>query len=218
VKAAARVISFLFHPLFLTTYLYGAFYFVLPSAWSPVPLDKSMNMLLLIFLVTFVLPAINIYLFKMLGTISSLKMETRRERVMPFIFIAGVYCAVTYMIIRTTGIYWTDTFIRFLLIVDGLVIASMLITFFYKASIHSLAISGLVGIFLPLNKMSEQVYVFYATLGLIVVAGIVMSARLQLNAHTPREVLVGGLIGLAIGFAGMVMLFSYILSLLLNKY
>jgi hypothetical protein len=109
---------------------------------------------------------------------------------------------------RYTGIYWDDTFMRFFLIIDALVIVSALITLFYRASIHALALSGIVGIFLPLNKMAEDINVFYATLGLIVLTGIVMSARLQLNAHSPREILVGSLLGLATGFAGMVILFS----------
>src|SRR5688500_15928214 len=135
-------------------------------------------------------------------------MTTRRERILPFIFIAAVYCAVTYMINRTTGIYWTDNFMQFLLIIDALVIVAALITLFYRASVHSLAICGLVGIFIPLNKMSDNIVVFYASLGLIVLAGIIMSARLQLNSHSPREILVGSLLGLATGFGGMVLLFS----------
>lgn len=162
----------------------------------------------MLFLVTFLLPAINIYFFKVLGIISSFHMESRRERVMPFIFIAMIYGAVTYMMISRVGIYWTDYFMRFFFIIDALVLVSMLITFFYKASIHALALGGIVGIFLPLNKISQDANMLYVTLGLIVVTGVTMSARLQLNAHTPREVLVGGLLGLATGFAGMVILFS----------
>jgi hypothetical protein len=208
VNAAARFISIIFHPLLLATYLFALFYFVLPSAWAPIPLANASTLLVMLLLITFVLPAINLYLFKALGIISSLELGKRKERRLPFIFIALIYCAVTYMITRFTPIYWDDNFLRFFLIIDALVIVSVLITFFYRASIHALALSGLVGIFLPLNKMTEDINVFYTTLGLIVLTGIVMSARLQLNAHSPREMLVGSLLGLATGFAGMVILFS----------
>jgi membrane-associated phospholipid phosphatase len=34
-----------------------------------------------------------------------------------------------------------------------------------------------------------------------------MSARLQLNAHTPREILVGGVSGFIIGFVSMIVMF-----------
>lgn len=164
-------------------------------------------MLLMLFLMTFVFPAINIYFFKTLGFIRSFQMETRRERVLPFVFITLIYCAVTYMISRM-GVYRTDNFLQFFFIIDALVIVSTLITCFYRASIHALAWSGIVGIFLPLNKMAETDGVFYATLALIVLAGLTMSARLKLDAHDPREILVGSLLGLATGFAGMVILFS----------
>jgi hypothetical protein len=207
VNTAARIISFVFHPLFLTTYLFAGFAFILPSAWSPVSLENFQKMMLLLFMVTFLLPAINIYLFKLLGNISSLQMHNRRERILPFIFISLVYCGVTYMIMVKTGIDATDNFLKFMIIVDALVVVGTVITFFYKVSVHSLATTGLVGIFLPLNNFSEEIYVFYATLGIIVVAGVVMSARLQLHAHTLREVLIGGALGLATGFAGMVILF-----------
>lgn len=206
-NTAARIISFVFHPLFLTTYLFAVFAFILPSAWSPVSLENFQKMMLLIFLVTLLLPAINIYLFKLLGNISSLRMYDRKERILPFIFISLVYCGVTYMIMVKTGIDITDNFLKFLVIIDALVVVGTVITFFYKVSVHSLAVSGLVGILLPLNKFSEEIPIFYATLIIIVIAGAVMSARLQLHAHTPREVLVGGVLGLATGFAGMVILF-----------
>jgi membrane-associated phospholipid phosphatase len=40
-----------------------------------------------------------------------------------------------------------------------------------------------------------------------VVAGVVMSARLYLDAHTPREVLAGSAIGFAVGLSSMVVLY-----------
>ncbi len=102
---------------------------------------------------------------------------------------------------------WNDNFIKVLVIIDALIMASTVATFFYKVSVHSLAICGLVGILLPLNKIAEENTIFYATLALIVLAGVVMSARLQLNAHTPREVLVGSVLGFTTSFAGMLILF-----------
>jgi len=88
-----------------------------------------------------------------------------------------------------------------------MVILGTMITFFYKLSIHSLAIWGAVGILLPMNKISEVNGLLVPTAFVIVIAGLVMSARLALNSHTPREVLVGSVSGFAIGFFGMIILF-----------
>ena len=191
----------------MATYLFALFIVILPSAWAPIPPTGFRPILLMITLVTLVLPAINIYLFRMLGTISSIQMPRRKERVLPFIFISIMYCAVTYMFHEKVHMDWNDNFFRFLVIIDALVVAGTLITFFYKISIHSLAIGGIVGILLPLNKVSEETPIFYATLVTIVLSGVVMSARLQLQAHTLREVLLGGLLGLFIGFGGVILLF-----------
>jgi len=72
---------------------------------------------------------------------------------------------------------------------------------------HAIGIMGLVGILMPLNKESDNVLLLWATIGVVVLAGIVMSARLQLNAHTPRQILVGALSGFLIGFFGIILLF-----------
>ncbi len=89
-------------------------------------------------------------------------------------------------------------------IVSVMVVFATVVTFFYKISIHSLSIWGAIGMMLPMNKISEADSLLIPTLFVIVVAGIVMSSRLVLNAHTPRQVMVGAVSGFAIGFFGMV--------------
>ncbi len=70
-----------------------------------------------------------------------------------------------------------------------------------------MAISGGLGIMLPLNQVTEQDNLLLPTVGLILIAGLVMSARLFLNAHTPREVMVGSVVGVSVGLIGMILLF-----------
>lgn len=93
-----------------------------------------------------------------------------------------------------------------MMIVTCMVITSSIVTIFYKVSVHSIGVWGIVGILVPLNRATEGL-LLYPLAGCLVIAGIVMSARLSLDAHVPREVLVGALIGFAIGFGGMMYLF-----------
>ena len=93
-----------------------------------------------------------------------------------------------------------------MLIIAALAVVGTVCTFFFKVSVHSLGWAGLVGIVLPLNIAADGTLLL-PTAALIVIAGVVMSARLKLNAHSPREVVIGGLSGLAIGIAGMSILF-----------
>lgn len=203
----ARIVSALLHPLLMGTYLCGTLMITMPSALEPVRPDNFTGFLMLIFLVTFLLPAINLFIFRIFGTISSLAMPERRDRVIPFVFISLFYLTMTYLFYWKFGINYQDNIFRFLLIMDFLVLGATIITLSYKVSVHSLAICGLLGIFIPLNKVADDSGLLYATAVCLVVAGFVMSSRLQLNAHTPREILAGGLSGFAISFLSMLVMF-----------
>lgn len=203
----ARVFSFVFHPLLMATYLLGLLSFFLPAALYPVNVQSNVTFLLSIFVMTFVLPALNILFLKILGTVSSFTMEKREERIRPFFLITLIYCFVTYILAVKSRISTDDNVFKILLIIDLLIITGTMITFFYKVSIHSLGIFGVIGVVLPLNKVAENNTLFIPTMVLFIVAGIVMSARLQLNSHTPREVLVGALTGFGVSFLSMNLLF-----------
>ena len=191
----------------MATYLCGILMLTYPPALDPVRAEIFSGFLLLIFFVTFLLPAINIMIFKLFGTIPSVMMMERRDRIIPFIFIMLFYVMMTALFYWKFHIGFQDNVFRFLIIIDLLVIASTLITLFYKVSIHSIGICGLLGILIPLNKVSEDHSLFYPTLALLIAAGAVMSARLYLNVHTPREVMIGGMVGFAISFVSVMIFF-----------
>lgn len=205
--AIARVISVLFHPLLLATYLFALFALLLPAGMHPIKEDGQWKFIFLIFCVTFALPVLNIFLFKVLGTISSVALERRSERLVPFSFIAVLYILITWLLYNRSRIGLDDNLMKFLFLIDVLVLFATVITFFYKVSVHSMAAWGFIGILLPLNKLSEEGKLFLPTVIAIAVAGVIMSARLQLNAHTPREVMVGAITGLLVAFVSMIILF-----------
>jgi len=202
VKGAAKVISAVFHPLLMTTYLFLLLTYFLPVILQPA--QPSPWIILLIFVTTFALPAVNFLLLRLTGSIRDLTMPHRHQRILPFIFISAIYVFVTVMF------YWKfpiPNLLRLMMIVSAMVVFATVVTFFYKISVHSLAMWGAVGMMLPMNKVSEVGSLLIPTVIVIVIAGLVMSARLALDAHTPREVLVGSTSGFAIGFFGMIILF-----------
>lgn len=201
-KGAAKVISAVFHPLLMTTYLFLLLTYFLPVILQPA--QPSPWIILLIFVTTFALPAVNFLLLRLTGSIRDLTMPHRHQRILPFIFISAIYVFVTMMF------YWKfpiPNLLRLMMIVSAMVVFATVVTFFYKISVHSLAMWGAVGMMLPMNKVSEVGSLLIPTVIVIVIAGLVMSARLALDAHTPREVLVGSTSGFAIGFFGMIILF-----------
>ena len=200
-KQVAKFISILFHPLLMTTYLFGAFSLFLPIIFQPI--RPSFGLLGIIFIMTFILPSINFLFFKVTDTIHNLAMPERKERTLPFLFVSVLYCVVTFLFYWKVNIPHVTSL---LMIISALVLSSAFITVFYKVSIHSAAVWGIIGILLPFNKISNGLLLI-PTAALIVVAGLVMSSRLILNAHTPREVLAGSLLGFSIGFGGIVYIF-----------
>lgn len=185
----------------MTTYLFALLSFYFPVIL--LPLRPSLAFLGLIFLMTFILPALNFLFFKTTGTINNFTLPERQQRILPFFFISILYCVVTFLF------YWkvsVPNITKLLMIVSALVVVSALITLTYKISVHALAIWGVGGIILPLNKITQG-NLLIPTAVLIVVAGMVMSSRLSLNAHTPREVMIGAMVGFGVAFTGMLLLF-----------
>ncbi|HEY0653220.1 MAG TPA: hypothetical protein VGD65_08825 [Chryseosolibacter sp.] len=191
----------------MATYLFALMAWVFPSALAPINLENQQTFILIIFLVTFLLPAINIGLFKVMGTIQSVTMVDRKERIIPFLFITAIYGIITYLFYSKTKMDLSDNFLRLMLVIDLLVLISTLCTFFFKISVHSVGIWGLVGMLVLLTKMTALNSLLYISLGLIVLAGIIMSARLQLGVHSSREVMWGSIVGLVTGVVGMLVLF-----------
>ena len=152
---------------------------------------------------TFVVPVVNLVLFRYLGSISSLQLESRKERVLPFIFISILYVLIAFLFYFKLP--FNNNFNKLIVIVAALVIAATLITFFYKVSVHSLGMWGMVGILFPLIKFSSSL--LWPTVFIIAITGVVISSRLLLDAHTPREMLIGALAGLLTGYGGMLLLF-----------
>ena len=190
----------------MATYLFALLATTLPSALSPLQPGSHPRFILLVFIVTFLLPLLCMGIFKTFGTIRSFMMADRSERVIPFAFVSGIYVAVTIMFYTRTDSTEVN-FLRLLMIVDLLVIVSTVVTVFFKISVHSVGIWGLIGITLPLTQVSEVNYLFYSSVALIILAGIVMSSRLQLGAHNTREVMWGSIAGLATSVSGMLIFF-----------
>ena len=192
----AQFISIIFHPLLFTTYLVFILGWFNPSLLM-IRMENLRLVVIFVFCFTFVLPGINLVMFRYFGNITSLHMRTQQERIWPFIFIALTYTLVTFLFYFKLP--FSENFNKLMLVVSILVVAATISTFIMKVSVHSLAMMGMLSILFWLNNGADSVGLWWLTIGLTLVSGIVMSARLYLNAHTLNEVLWGGLIGLVVG-------------------
>jgi len=191
-------------PTYLFLVLSGAY----PAALDPVQPSSHLLFVGLIFIVTFLLPVLNLAIMKLFGTIRSFHMETGKERIVPFIVVSAIYILVTWLFYYKSRIGLDDNFLRIMIIIDLLAVAATVITIFLKVSVHSLTAWGIVAIMISLNKVSEMNTLFYPAIGAVVLTGFIMSARIYLGAHTLREVMWGGIAGLATAILGMIVFFT----------
>lgn len=188
------IISYLFHPLLMPSMTFLILYWLMPELIKPLTLVT----LPFLFITTFLIPLLSISMLKFSGSISSFKLENREERVMPFLFVSIFYGLTTYLFVFKIQV---NEVIAILLAATTVLVAVLtLITVWFKISIHAAGISGVVGFFLVFGVRYPDSQALYPLVVLLISAGLVMSARLQLNAHTPKEILAGTVTGFGICF------------------
>ncbi len=198
--------SVLFHPLLIPTYMLVTLLLANPYLFGVNNISEAGRYILLIFLYTFMLPMISTLLMKGLGFIESLQMPTREERIGPFI-VTGIFYLWLFRNIYS-DMSMPTPFITALL---GTVIAlftAFLINLFYKISIHGVGMGGLLGVVIVVHQLfsygSFSIFIEksieISTTSLLIVVllltGIVGTARLQLKAHRPVEWYSGVVLGL----------------------
>ncbi|MFY0651675.1 MAG: hypothetical protein JXQ96_06560 [Cyclobacteriaceae bacterium] len=190
-------LSVAFHPLLMPTFTFLVINTALPDLVRPI----GWIMLPFLFITTFLIPLFGVSALRFSGTISSMTLEKREERFLPFFFVMVFYAITTVMFILKIEV---DGAISIMLIATtALIFLLMMISLVFKISIHAAGMSGTVGFLLALCfNHPESAMLYYLILALIL-AGAVMSSRLYLNAHTPNEILSGCFVGLMTCFGSL---------------
>ena len=188
----ARTTSILFHPLLIPTLgflllLNSGFYFTV------IPWSLKRFILLVVFFSTCVMPALSIAILSFSPRFD-IKMEKGTDRVLPLI-LSSISYYMGYMILQRVPLF--PIYQLFLMASILVQIALLIISLQWKISAHAAAIGGLVGSFFALSfRLQENPILILATL--ILIAGIVGTARLILEKHTSAQVYAGFLLGILV--------------------
>ena len=194
----ALALSALLHPLLMPTLVYAILLYFSPAVFGIANEASQWRLLLLVFFSTFLIPFLSILLMFKVRSISSLTLDNKNERFMPFLTTTMFYMLTTYLFLKQMqGFY---TMIVVLSSITFSIAMVTLITVFWKISAHSVGICGVIGFLFGFYQKYADPQLFYPILAVILLAGLLMSARLYLNAHTPSQVFTGALLGLAISF------------------
>lgn len=206
-KIVAKIISYVFHPLLFPTYGLLLLLYTNPNRFGHFGEKLHIVWLIIIFALTFLFPAVWLLMMKRLEMIDTLNLETNKERIVPFIATATFYLWTAWMFKSNVNMKIpTDKLIFYMMLGSCFTIfMALCINIFMKISLHTMGAGNLLGIIFPLISISTYDLRF-VLVALILVAGIIGAARLILNAHNPREVFTGYLIG----FTGQFVAFTIV--------
>jgi hypothetical protein len=135
------------------------------------------------------------------GLIEGLLMEKKEERLVPFAFITIYYALCTYFFISQ------ERFNDIFFIIPGSITLTLLIitivTTRWKISTHAAGSAGYLGFILAVNRVYPGNQLLYPVLFGVLMCGLIMSSRLQRNAHNANEVYAGFFLGFVISFAAI---------------
>ncbi len=173
-------------------------------------IDNSTNLteegrstvLSLIFLTTCLIPVLVILMFRFTKVIKDLQMTDRKDRFFPFIFISIFYVITTYLFHRQLPL--NPLLSTSLIAITVVVVLTNLITFFWKISAHAAGVVGWLGFIVVFAATNQGNHTLLMPLvGAILLSGIVLWARLYLDAHKPVEIVGGSLMGFLICYGSI---------------
>jgi len=165
---------------------------------QPLQRESLFQVLIIIFIVTFIIPIISIGTLRLSNFISDFRLEERKQRVTPFLFVTCFYGITAYMFYSKLN-FNSLIFVIFA-ITTVLLLMLTIVTRFWKISVHGAGIGGTIGFILALG-LYHPIPNFAIVLAVIaVISGLIVYARLSLNAHTPLQVYTGVVLGMIFCF------------------
>jgi hypothetical protein len=189
----AKIISGIFHPLLMP--VYGLLViFSAPTLFGFIPLELK-RILCLIVLVNNVLLPLSLLLYLWYRRlISSFVIDNREERVLPLAITTFFYFLTLYIFFKFRIPVFIKSYILSAAIISLLI---MIINWRFMISIHGAGAGALLALILVLSfRMIMPLTAFL--LPVVIICGLVLSARLWLESHTPAEVWWGLLLGFGI--------------------
>jgi len=193
-KLIANGISGLTHPVLVPTF--GAFLiYNSESIFSQISFDTKLNIFLITFGLTFVLPMVFILLFLGFKEFTKLKSSNKNERVFPLLIVLLSYSFAYDFLKDNTVLLILNTFL--LSVIAGLTLA-LIINFFWKISLHMVGVGGIISLAVFLKQVFfADTYIYFIIF--VFIAGIIASIRLFLQEHSSLQIISG----FALGFSAV---------------
>lgn len=191
ISVISHILSWGLSPLLMP--VYGLLLAFGLSILQLTPMRLRLSIVLVVAAVNVVLPMLLIFLLKVFGFVTDLGLNNRRERPIPYILMILCYLGSAWFLHAKGAPDWL-----WLFFVGGATAAfiNMVINFKWKISAHAAGIAGLVALILRIQRQGwiEPTLFFWLIL-VIILAGLMGSARVWLGRHTVWQVLAGYAVG-----------------------
>ena len=177
------------HPIVVPTIGVILYFLLIPNLYAS---KQKFALLGLIFVTTYLVPVLVLILFKKLKLIRTYNTHSIKERKIPVALMIVVFYLLANTIANSTSM--ADISLLFYATSAALTFLYLCFAYPLKISIHLLSLGISTGFFILLGfkyNMSFPIVI----IANVVLAGMVASARLHLNAHTAKEVYFGYFIG-----------------------
>lgn len=191
-KILAKVISYVFHPLFIPTYVYFFMTQLFPFEFSGMLEEAYLFRTIVVFINTAFFPGVAILLLWRLKFIDSIFLKSKKERIVPYIIIMFFYWWVWYLSKNFTDqpfalrVFFLGAFLTtpFALIINN----------FFKISMHAIGV-GCAAAFITIVGLQSTFHIGFFIAVATLSAGVVCTARFLVSDHTNKEVYAGLLLG-----------------------
>ena len=205
----AKVVSFVFHPLFGVSYILLLLLAVNPYLFGVNQLSDQIPLIFLLVFSTVLIPGLSVVMMKALGLVQTLELEDKTDRIGPYIITGIFYLWMVVNFRNNPNI--PDLFASFMLGATIALFLAFFINLFSKISAHTVGMGGLVAmiaILLSIYSYSD-IHLYLGDLGTvdisltfiflvaIFLAGLVGTARLWLGAHDMQDLVGGYMVGIA---------------------
>lgn len=185
----AKLLSRLLHPIFIPTITLAI---ISTKFLNIIILSNQLNIIIIgTVIFTLLFPLLSILYLLITKRIKSLQIEEKEERILPILF------TIIWMLI---GYYFLGNILEYTPVVNSIYLGmvatlgiTLLITKYWKISLHMAAIGGCFGVFLNLQYIYGGVinYVIF----ILILSGLLGYSRAILKAHNMRQIYSGFLLG-----------------------
>lgn len=197
-KALARFISWVFHPVFVPVYVLWFLLYVHPYMFAGFAAQHKIRIFLMGFISFTFFPLVTVLLLKALKFIETIYLRTQKDRVIPFIACMTWYFWIAYVWYNfgKTGdaIDMPHEAIQFAMAAFISTVLGLMVNIKMKVSLHAISMGIVLGFFSVMALGQALNFGIYLTVVLFI-TGLVCTARFIVSDHTSAEVYMGLLTG-----------------------